>query len=184
MRGCGCCDSLRWGYEAVFASYPRRGQPVLSAALCGKTTPWSSRSLPRKQSFLRPGDGGCVRNAFWRDPRFSKISKRGLAISHEIGYTVCRVKRKAAVSRLLQQAIWKRSFLCAVFFSGARSLLRCNHQAFLLSLILPQAISSVHSSSRSRRSRCSNCSILPSASSRSTALTRCSSVPTISKSVR
>ena len=35
-------------------------------------------------------------------------------------------------------------FLCAVFFSGARSPLRCNHPASLLSLILPQAISSVY----------------------------------------
>jgi hypothetical protein len=60
-----------------------------------------------------------VRNAFWCDPRFSKISKRGLAISHEIGYTVCRAKRKATVSRLLQQAIWKRSFfMCGLFFRG------------------------------------------------------------------
>ena len=37
--------------------FHRRGQPVLSAALCGKTTSWSSRSLPRKRSFLRPGTG-------------------------------------------------------------------------------------------------------------------------------
>ena len=34
-----------------------------------------------------------MRNAFWRDPRFSKISKRGLAISYEIGYFVCRVEK-------------------------------------------------------------------------------------------
>ena len=85
----------------------------IAAALCGKTTPWSSRSLPRKRSFHRPGDGVCVRNAFWSKPCFSKISKQGLAISHEIGYTVCMVKRKATVSRLLQQAIWKQSFFIA-----------------------------------------------------------------------
>ena len=139
---------------------------------------------PSEAKLPSSGHRSCVRNAFWRDPRFSKISNRGLAISREIGYTVCRVKRKAAVSRLLQQAIWKRSFfMCGLFF-GARSPMRCNHPASLLSLILPQAISSVHSSSRSRRSRSSSWSILPSASSRSTALIRCSSVPTISKSVR
>jgi hypothetical protein len=60
---------------------------------------------------------------FCCDPRFSKISKRGLVISLEIGYTVCRVKRKATVSRLLQQAIWKQSFfMCGLFFPGPAAL--------------------------------------------------------------
>ena len=32
---------------------------------------------------------------------------------------MCRAKRKATVSRLLQQAIWKRSFfMCGLFFRG------------------------------------------------------------------
>ena len=52
---------------------------------------------PSEAKLPSSGRGGCVRNAFRPAPGFSKISNRGLAISYEIGYTVCRVKRKAAV---------------------------------------------------------------------------------------
>ena len=41
----------------------------IAAALCGKTTPWSSRSLPRKHSFHRPGEGGREKCAL-RSPFF------------------------------------------------------------------------------------------------------------------
>lgn len=95
-------DRIPPARAALFA-----GRPVREDHTVVFPQPPSEAQLPSS------GHGGCVRNAFWRDPRFSKITKRGLVISHEIGYTVCRVKRKATVSRLLQQAIWKQSFFIA-----------------------------------------------------------------------
>ena len=57
--------------------FHRRGQPGFVAALCGKTTPWSSRSLPRKRSFRRPGDGVVRENAVLARPLFFKKCKTG-----------------------------------------------------------------------------------------------------------
>ena len=72
-------NPLRWA-SALFTRVSRENHTVVFPQ------PPSEAQLPSS------GRGVCVRNAFWRDPRFSKITKRGLVISHEIGYTVCRVK--------------------------------------------------------------------------------------------
>ena len=97
--------------------FHRRGQPGLQLPCAGKPRRGlPAASLGSTASIVRARGG--ERNALC-DPRFSKITKRGLAISYKIGYTVCREKRKATVSRLLQQAIWKQSFfMCGLSFRG------------------------------------------------------------------
>ena len=90
--GCGCCDSLRRRHGAFFAPHPRCGQPGFAAALCGKTAPWSSRSLPRKHSLRRPGDCFVGEKA---QPCFSNFVKQGLVFSRGIGYTASRIKKKS-----------------------------------------------------------------------------------------
>ena len=89
------------------------GCPVLESHAVVFSQPPSEAQLPSS------GRWGLREKCVFPDPCFSKNAKRGLVISHEIGYTVCRVKRKATVSRLLQQAIWKRSFfMCGLSFRG------------------------------------------------------------------
>ena len=63
---------------------PRRGLQAFSKnalALCGKTAPQSSHSLPRKHSFLRPGMGLVARV-------FRRKMRAALAFFFGVGYTV------------------------------------------------------------------------------------------------
>ena len=109
--------------------FHRRGQPVLSAALCGKTTPWSSRSLPRKRSFCRPGDGVCVRNAFLlRSPFFKNLKTGACNFSRNRLYCVqgkkkCDCFPPVAAGDLEAVVFYCMPFTVSVFCSiHARSL--------------------------------------------------------------
>ena len=58
--GCGRCDDLHRDSPCFATANPRCGQresPKNLSALCVKTALQSFRSLPRKHSFQRPGEG-------------------------------------------------------------------------------------------------------------------------------
>ncbi len=157
---------------------PRRGLQAFSKnalALCGKTAPQSSRSLPRKHSFLRPGVGLGVRV-------FRRKMRATLALFFGVGYTVGGIIEKRPFPACGNRRFGSGRFL----YPRASSIANANHKHHLFHRLLFHAAGSVWppSSAAIRLSRRSSSSILPSLSNRSTARVRCSRSPTIRSSVR
>ena len=115
------------------------GRPVREDHAVVFPQPPSEAQLPSS------GRGVCVRNAFLlRSPFFKNLKTGACNFSRNRLYCVQGKKKSDCFPPVAAGDLEAVVFYVRSFFSGARSPLRCNHPASLLSLILSQAIPSMY----------------------------------------
>ena len=121
--------------------------PARAAWICGCPV-WENHTVifpqPPSEAKLPSSGRGGAREMRFAIPVFQKLQNGDLPFLTKSAILCAGKKEKRLFPACCSRRFGSSRFLCAVFLSGARSPLRCNHPASLLSLILLQAIFSVH----------------------------------------